>query len=75
MAGSVGLAIGLLGQVLGIVGALEAIRIAADISPQIVMKGAIISFYAPIWGFIVFIFSTIFYFVLNEIIKARLREQ
>jgi hypothetical protein len=72
MAGSVALAIGLLGQILGIVGALEAIRVATDVSPEIVMGGAIISFYAPIWGFIVFIFSTVFYFVLKEIIKAKL---
>jgi hypothetical protein len=74
MAGSVALAIGLLGQILGIVGALEAIRVATDVSPEIVMGGAIISFYAPIWGFIVFIFSTVFYFVLKEIIKAKLPE-
>lgn len=74
MAGSVALAIGLLGQILGFVGALEAIRVATDVSPEIVMGGAIISFYAPIWGFIVFIFSTVFYFVLKEIIKAKLPE-
>ena len=75
MAGSVALAIGLLGQILGIVGALEAIRVAADVSPEIIMGGAIVSFYAPIWGFVVFIFSILFYFVLKEIIKAKLPEQ
>ena len=74
MAGSVALAIGLLSQIVGIVQALEAIRAAADISPQIVMGGAIVSFYAPIWGFIVFVFSLVFYFVLKEIIKAKLIE-
>jgi hypothetical protein len=74
MAGSVALAIGLLGQILGIIGALEAIRVATDVSPELVMGGAIVSFYAPIWGFVVFIFSTLFYFILKEIIKAKLPE-
>ena len=74
MAGSVSLAVGLLSQIVGIVQALEVIRAAADISPQIVMGGAIVSFYAPIWGFVVFIFSMISYFVLKEIIKPRLPE-
>ena len=68
MAGSLALAVGLLSQIIGIVKALEAIRAAADISPQIVMGGAIVSFYAPIWGFLVFIFSLLFYFILKEII-------
>lgn len=71
MAGSVAAALGIFSQIIGIVQALEAIRAAADISPQIVMGGAIVSFYAPIWGFLVFIISLIFYFILKEIIKAR----
>ena len=72
MAGSVAAAVGIFSQIVGIVQALEAIRAAADISPQIVMGGAIVSFYAPIWGFLVFIFSLVFYFILREIIKARM---
>jgi len=71
MAGSLALAVGLLSQIVGIVQALEAIRVAADISPQIVMGGAIVSFYAPIWGFFVFIFSLLFYFVLKEVIRHK----
>lgn len=71
MAGSVAVATGILSQIVGIVQALEAIRAAADISPEIVMGGAIVSFYAPIWGFIVFIFSLVLYFVLKEVIKAK----
>ena len=71
MAGSVAAAVGIFSQIVGIVGALEAIRQAGDISPQLVMGGAIVSFYAPIWGFLVFIISLVFYFILKEIIKAR----
>lgn len=72
LAGSVAVAVGILSQIVGIVQALEAIRAAADVSPQIIMGGAIVSFYAPIYGFTVFIFSMIFYFVLKEIIKSRM---
>lgn len=71
LAGSVAAASGILSQIVGIVQALEAIRAAADISPEIVMGGAIVSFYAPIWGFIVFILSLVFYFILKEVIKAK----
>ena len=71
MAGSLAAAIGIFSQIVGIVQALEAIRAAADISPEIVMGGAIVSFYAPIWGFFVFIISLLVYFILKEIIKAR----
>ena len=71
MAGSMALAVGFLSQIVGIVEALEAIRAAADVSPEIVMMGAIVSFYAPIWGLMVFIFSMLFYYILKEIIKAK----
>ena len=72
MAGSLALAVGFFSQVVGIVQALEAIREAADVSPQIIMGGAIVSFYAPIYGFIVFIFSILFYYVLKEAIKNKM---
>ncbi len=74
MAGSLALAVGFLSQILGIVNALEAIRIAGDVSPSLVMEGAMISFVPPICGFIVFIFSMLFYYILKEVIKARIKE-
>lgn len=73
MAGSLAAAVGIFSQIVGIVQALEAIRAASDVSPQIVMGGAIVSFYAPIWGFLVLIISLLFYFILKEIIKAKQR--
>ncbi len=71
MAGSLALAFGLFSQIVGIVQALEAIRAAADVSPEIVMGGAIVSFYAPVWGFIVFFIATVLYYVLKEIIQHK----
>ncbi len=72
MSGSVALAIGFLAQIVGITLALSAIRDAADVSPQLVFNGAILSFYAPIWGLIVFICSTIAYYILKEITSKRI---
>ena len=71
MAGSFAAAIGILAQIIGIVQALEAIREAADISPEIVMGGAIVSFYSTIWGLTVFLFSLLFYYILREIVKHK----
>lgn len=70
LAGSIAAAMGILSQIIGFVQALEAIRAAGDISPQLIMGGAIVSFYAPIYGFIVFVFSMVIYAVLKEVIKA-----
>ena len=72
MSGSVALAIGFLAQIVGITLALSAIRDAADVSPQLVFNGAILSFYAPVWGLIVFIFSTIAYYILKEIMNKQM---
>lgn len=55
--GLFGLVVGLFSQAYGIVLALDAIREAADISPQIVMQGLQVSFYAPLFGGIVFLGS------------------
>ena len=74
MGGAFAAALGVLSQIIGIVGALEAIRVASDISPQLVMGGAIVSFYSTIWGFMVFLFSLLVYFILKEIVKAKLPE-
>jgi hypothetical protein len=71
LSGSVSLAVGLLSQIIGVIEALDAIGAAGDISPQLVMQGAIVNFYAPIWGFIAFIISMVAYFVLKEIVKAK----
>lgn len=72
MTGSFAIVFGIFSQIVGIVGALEAIRSAGDISPQIVFAGAIISFYSTIWGFMVFLVSLLIYFVLKEIMKHKI---
>lgn len=74
MAGSFAGAFGVLMQIVGIVAALEAIRAAADISPEIVMGGAIVSFYSTIWGLTVLVVSLLIYYVLKEVIKQKMAE-
>nr|WP_320023389.1 MotA/TolQ/ExbB proton channel family protein [uncultured Draconibacterium sp.] len=73
MAGLFAAALGVLSQITGIVQALEAIRAAEDISPQLVMGGAIVSFYTTIWGLIVLLVSLPIYFVLKEFIKQKMK--
>lgn len=72
MSGSLALAIGFLAQILGIIMALGAIKQAGDISPDLLYAGVIISFYTPIWGFIVLLVSLVFYAVLKEIVRHKL---
>ena len=72
MGGLFAAAFGVLSQIIGIVQALEAIRAAADISPEIVMGGAIVSFYSTIWGLIVLVVSLPIYYVLKEFIKLKM---
>jgi flagellar motor component MotA len=74
MGGLFAAAFGVLSQIIGIVQALEAIRAAADISPEIVMGGAIVSFYSTIWGLIVLVVSLPIYYVLKEFIKLKMTE-
>nr|WP_319571964.1 MotA/TolQ/ExbB proton channel family protein [uncultured Draconibacterium sp.] len=73
MAGLFAAALGVLSQITGIVQALGAIRAAEDISPQLVMGGAIVSFYTTIWGLIVLLVSLPIYFVLKEFIKQKMK--
>ena len=65
---SLSLALGLLSQITGIVQALSAIIKAADISPAIIMGGLKVSFYAPIWGLLIFMVFLTIWFILKEII-------
>lgn len=46
---------GVLGQALGIMMALQAIRAAADISLAIVLEGVEVSMIAPVYGLVIFL--------------------
>lgn len=65
VSGSMTLALGMLGQIMGIWFALAAILQAADISPAIVTEGLMRSFSATFFGFLVFFVSMIFWLAFN----------
>ena len=63
--GSFALIYGIFGQVLGFYEAAGAIQNAGEISPSLVWGGFKVSLIAPIMGFIVFLVSSIMWFILR----------
>jgi len=53
------LVLGFLAQIIGFIGAFEAIAMAGDISPQVMATGLIISYIAPVFGILIFFTSQI----------------
>ena len=66
LGGIAGLA-GLFFQTLGLYLAYQAIMEAADISPSILMQGIFVSFFTTFFGLGVFLFSSIFWYILRLI--------
>jgi hypothetical protein len=58
---------GLFYQILGLYQAYQAIRMAGDISPQIVMGGVFVSFYAPLFGLAVGLVAFGFWYAIKVI--------
>ncbi|WP_195715254.1 MotA/TolQ/ExbB proton channel family protein [Ancylomarina sp. 16SWW S1-10-2] len=63
--GSLSFFIGLLGQGIGITGALEAIQAFPNVSQEAVAGGIRVSMIAPLTGAILFTISGIFWFILR----------
>ena len=66
--GSFAFLIGLLGQAVGIMAALDAIQAAGDISLSLMAGGFKVSMLVPMYGFILFILSFVIFFWLSYII-------
>jgi hypothetical protein len=60
--GSFAFLFGILGQVIGLFQALQAIQSAGDISPALMAGGLRVSLFAPLYGFILFLISSIIWF-------------
>lgn len=67
--GSFAFLFGLLGQIVGMYGALLSIQAAGDISPALIAGGLRISLLAPLYGFVLFLISGIIWFVFRNLIK------
>lgn len=60
--GSFAFLFGLLGQIIGLYEALQAIQAAGDISPALMAGGLRVSLLAPLYGFVLFLISGIIWF-------------
>lgn len=69
--GIFGLVVGILGQLIGLVQAFDAIERAADISPALLFHGLKISMITTLYGFIICIIGWLLYFGL----KAKLAQE
>ena len=69
--GSMSVAVGMLGQIMGIWYALAAILAAADINPAIVIEGLQASFGTTYFGFIIFFVAAIAWLFFNYYPKKK----
>lgn len=60
---------GFLGQMLGLIGAFDAIEAAGDISPAVLAGGLKIAILSPLFGMIVFLIARIGIIILNLLKK------
>ena len=67
--GSFAFLYGLLGQIMGLYGALLAIQAAGNISPAIMAGGLRVSLIAPLYGFILFLISSVVWFIYRNLIR------
>ncbi len=63
---------GLLGQILGIYNALQAVQQAGDISPALIAGGLRVSLLAPLYGFFLFLISFITWFIFKNLLKQQI---
>lgn len=56
---------GILGQLVGLVEAFDAISHAGDISPAMVAGGLKVSLYTPVYGILVYLFTILVWFILD----------
>jgi len=61
--GSFAFLLGILGQVLGLMGAFDAIHAAGDVSPALLVMGIKVSMLAPVYGFVLMIVSSTIWFI------------
>lgn len=67
------LIIGILGQLIGLYSAFEAIERAGDISPTMVYGGIKVSMISTLYGITIFLFSLAMWFFASLLIEKRLK--
>ena len=69
--GTFALVTGILGQLLGFYGAFDAIETAGDISPSLLMGGLKVSLITTLYGFFIYLFSLLIWFIMDLIISKK----
>ncbi len=69
--GTFALVTGILGQLIGFYGAFEAIETAGDISPSLLMGGLKVSMITTLYGFFIYLFSLLVWFIMDLIIPKK----
>jgi hypothetical protein len=67
--GSLAFLWGILGQVTGMIQALACVEAVGDISPALIAGGFKVSLLAPVYGFVLFIFSFVSWFAFRRLDK------
>jgi len=67
--GSFAFLFGLLGQIIGLYSALQAIQAAHDISPALMAGGLRVSSIAPLYGLVLFLISGVIWFVYRNLLS------
>ncbi|MGM0609390.1 MAG: MotA/TolQ/ExbB proton channel family protein [Candidatus Muiribacteriota bacterium] len=70
--GSFAFLFGVLGQMLGLYGALDAIEAAGDISPYLIAGGLKVSMLTVMYGFSLMLISSIFWFIFRNLISKNI---
>jgi biopolymer transport protein ExbB/TolQ len=65
------LVMGILGQLIGLYSAFQAIENAGDISPALVAGGFRVSIITTLYGLIIYAFSLLIWFGLSSLLKRR----
>lgn len=74
--GSFAFLVGVLGQVIGLYGAMEAVETAKEaISPSLLAGGLRVSSLPPLYGLTLFVISGLLWFVFRQVIWNRARKE
>ena len=69
--GSFALVTGILGQLIGLYGAFEAIEAAGDVSPGLLAGGLKVSMITNIYGILIFLISLLLWFIADFIVSKK----
>jgi len=70
--GLFGFITGILGQLIGLFAAFQAIEAAGDVSPALLMGGLKVSMITTIYGFLIFLLSITLWFIVDNLLTRKM---